>query len=148
MKKRRSLILFIILFALTMYTFYCQLNQLLFTKQTSDTVVLLISDSVGEDEPEVKIWLHAAREEGLHIKVMQDNEFLRPCTNRASFAGVILPDQAHQNANRILIDTLDQYVKDGGQLMLVHDAGLLTAAGHYSAPYSRFSKLAMRRFRR
>ncbi|MCW9025297.1 MAG: polysaccharide deacetylase family protein [Gammaproteobacteria bacterium] len=142
MKKRRSLILFIILFVLTIYTFICQLNQLLFTEQTTDTVVLLISDLVGEDEPEVKIWVHAAREEGLHVIVMQDNDFLRPCTNRASFAGVILPDQIHKNANRILIDTLDQYVRDGGQLMLVYDAGLHTPSGHYSSQHSRFSKLA------
>ena len=142
MKKRRSIILFIFLFTLTAVTLYCQFSHFISSAQTNDTIILLISDSFKEYDPEVKIWLDAGNEEGLHIKVMQDNEFLRPCTNRASFAGVILPDQVHKNASNILIDTLTHYVKDGGHLMLVYDAGMLKPNGSYAKPVSRFSRLA------
>ncbi len=106
------------------------------------TLVLLLPDHTDMHDPKVTIWLDAAREEGLLLRPMTDAEFLHPWFARNQVAGVILPDQVHKVASDVLIDTLKQYVAQGGQLMLVYDAGIWTRSRHYAEHTSRLSDLA------
>jgi len=113
-----------------------------FSESTSAHLLLLLPDSADTESPKVQVWLDAIEEEGFLVSVMRDSEFLRPWTNRALFAGVILPDQVHKEASDSLISTLGNYVENGGKLMLVYDAGIWSLKGRYSSDRSRFSALA------
>ena len=106
------------------------------------TLVLLLPDHTDLHDPKVTVWLDAAREEGLLLKPMYDSEFLQPWFAREEVAGVILPDQVHKVASDVLIDTLNQYVAQGGRLMLVYDAGIWTGNQRYAEGASRLSTLA------
>jgi len=103
----------------------------------ADTMVLLVSPDIAFSDPRVTIWLDAAREEGLHVRAMNSTDFLRPYTNRRSIPGVILPDGVHREASSTLISTLENYVEDGGSLMVVYDAATVP----YRPEGSRLSEL-------
>jgi len=106
------------------------------------TLILLLPDHTDLHDPKVSVWLDAARELGLPLTPMTDSEFLHPWFTRSQVAGVILPDQVHKVAGDVLIDTLAQYVAQGGQLMLVYDAGIWTSDQRYAEHASRLSSLA------
>lgn len=103
----------------------------------ADAMVLLVSPDIAVDDPRVTIWLDAAREEGLHMRVMRSADFLRPYTNRKAIPGVILPDGVQREASSILISTLKNYVEAGGKLMVVYDAATVP----YRPEGSRLSEL-------
>ena len=105
-------------------------------------MVFLLPDDADTKSPGVQVWLDAIAEEGFLVKVMHDSEFLRPSTNRSKLSAVILPDQVHKVASDSLITTLDEYVSQGGKLMLVFDAGVWSLEGRYTSHYSRLSNLA------
>lgn len=107
----------------------------------SDTLLLLIPDSVDPDEPAVQEWLDAAEEEGFHLEVIRDSSFLDPLF-RVHAAGLIVPDQVHRRANDALVGALNEYVRGGGKLMLVYDACTWDLNGHFPELGSRLSTLA------
>jgi hypothetical protein len=107
-----------------------------------DTLLLLLPDGVDATDPRVTIWLDAAAEEGLHVRVGRDSEFIRHPVGNRKFRGVILPDQVHRTASDALVYAVQRYVETGGRLLLVYDAGTLTPTGVYPIPKSRFSRMA------
>lgn len=106
----------------------------------ADTLLLLLPDSLEFSAPEVREWLDAANEEGLHLQPIHDSDFLDPL---AAFhaTGVILPDQLHRSANDVLIGELYRYVRGGGNLMVVYDACTWDLNGRFPAGDSRLSEL-------
>ncbi len=105
-----------------------------------DRLLLLLPDAVDASEPEVRLWLDAASEEGLHMGVLRDSELLRPTTDLRC-AGIIVPDEIHRSANDALIGALYRYVERGGHLMLVYDAATWDLQGRFVVSESRLSSL-------
>jgi hypothetical protein len=106
-----------------------------------DKLLLLLPDSVSADDPFVSEWLDAAKEEGLHLEIVRDSTLLDPLSQFQA-AGLIVPDQVHRNANDALIGALENYVHNGGKLMLVYDACTLDLNGFFPKVESRLSNLA------
>jgi hypothetical protein len=106
------------------------------------TLTLLVPDDADLSDPKITLWLEAAREEGIRLETLRDSQFLKPWFDRNQLAGIVLADQFHRVASDILVDTLTDYVAQGGRLMLVYDAGVWTRAERYAEPYSRFAPLA------
>lgn len=107
-----------------------------------DTVALLIPDETSATDPRVLLWLDAAQEEGFHLAVVKDSDFIRLGAARNHYRGAIIPDQLHTVASNDFVVSAQDYVNLGGQLMLVYDAGTLTSKNVYAVPKSRFSTLA------
>ncbi len=110
--------------------------------EAPDRLILLVSDGAGAADPAVAVWLDAAAEEGLHLEVMTDSQFLSPVFGEVRCAGLILPDQAHTRSSATLRSAVERYVTDGGALMLVYDAGAQDLDGRYAGGQSPFSPLA------
>lgn len=105
-------------------------------------MVLLIADSRALAHPATQAWLDAAREEGLLLQPMTDEAFIQAQANHQKIAGVILPDTVHRLATDLLVNTLYQYTRTGGQLLVGFDAGVLNSQdGAYTADASRLSGL-------
>jgi hypothetical protein len=111
-------------------------------RSTADRLLLLVPDGVSFSDPKVTMWLDAGSEDGLHVVPVHDSEFLRPLWGESQCAGVILPDSIHQQASDLFVATLHRFVADGGNLMLVYDAGTFSLNGTYAADRSRLSDLA------
>jgi hypothetical protein len=111
-------------------------------KGTADRLLLLVPDDVSLTEPNVQLWSDAASEEGLHLVPIHDSEFARPSFGGSSAAGVILPDGIHRKTSDAFVAAIRQYVAGGGKLMLVYDAGALSAEGRYALGQCRLSDLA------
>ncbi|HKW18999.1 MAG TPA: hypothetical protein VJO35_15940 [Terriglobales bacterium] len=105
-----------------------------------DTLLLLIPDNVDSKIAAVQEWVDAANEEGLHLQPIHDSEFLNPLA-KVHAVGVILPDQLHRSANDVLIGELYQYVRAGGNLMVVYDACTLDLNGRFPPGDARLSSL-------
>lgn len=106
-----------------------------------DTLLLLLPDTVDAAEPAVSEWIDAAKEEGLHLKIIRDSKFLDPMFQMRA-AGLIVPDQVHRKANDALVGAMNAYVRGGGKLMLVYDACTWDLNGHFPELGSRLSDLA------
>jgi hypothetical protein len=111
-------------------------------RSTADRLLLLVPDGISFSDPKVTMWLDAGSEEGLHVIPVHDSEFLRPLWGESQCAGVILPDSIHQQASDLFVATLHRFVADGGNLMLVYDAGTFSLNGVYAPGRSRLSDLA------
>ena len=111
-------------------------------RSTADRLLLLVPDGISFSDPKVTMWLDAGSEEGLHVVPVHDSAFLRPLWGESKCAGVILPDSIHKEASDVFIATLHHFVADGGNLMLVYDAGIFSLNGTYAAGRSRLSDLA------
>ena len=110
--------------------------------QAPTGLVLLLPDAAARQHTITQAWLEAAHEEGLPIRVLTDDEFIRQYANGQPIAGVILPDTVHPNASDLLVNTLYHYVEGGGQLMVNFDAALFQLHHeHYAADESRLSAL-------
>lgn len=107
----------------------------------ADQILLLLPDDVAVNDARVNLWLDAASEEGLHITPVHDSEFVRPLFAANRCAGIILPDGIHKEASDVFIGSVQNYVANGGKLMLVYDAGSLSPEGRYAPGQSRFSQL-------
>src|SRR5581483_3118275 len=94
------------------------------TTQGPDTIALLLPDGMNADDPGVTVWLDAAAEEGLHVTAVHDSDF---AAHNSAYAGMILPDAVHRQADAALVAAVEKYVSAGGNLMLVYDAGTLDA---------------------
>ncbi|KQP13101.1 hypothetical protein [Pseudorhodoferax sp. Leaf267] len=104
-------------------------------------LALLIPDDLPGDDLHVVAWQDAAAELGFKLTVLRASELLRAGTP-ARDAALILPDQVHRRMNDALIAVLEQRVRAGARLMLVHDAGLEALDGGYHPAQSRLSGLA------
>lgn len=107
-----------------------------------NTILLLLPDGQSVTDPNVTVWLNAAAEEGLQLTAVNDTQFMQMGAAALNYAGLILPDQVHVRATDHLIAAVQSYVTQGGNLMLVYDAGALTSTGFYAIPKSRLSNLA------
>jgi hypothetical protein len=105
-------------------------------------MALLVPDGLALTHVQVTAWSDAAQEQGYQLAVLRNAELLRLGVGvRAQYAGLIIADQMHTRMSDALVSTVESYVAQGGQIMLVFDAGALTAAGFYAVPKSRFSNL-------
>lgn len=115
--------------------------------ETGHGIVLLIPDAKALSLPVTQAWLQASQEEGLAVTPMTANEFTRAQANRIRVAGVLLPDSVHRQASDLLVNTLSQYVEEGGALMVTFDAALLQLQnGTYADKASRLSHLVGMRY--
>jgi len=114
---------------------------------TDHGIVLLIPDAKALSLPVTRAWLQASHEEGLAVTPMSANDFIRAQANRTRVAGVLLPDSVHRQASDLLVNTLSQYVEEGGALMVSFDAALLNPQnGTYADKASRLSHLVGMRY--
>jgi hypothetical protein len=102
---------------------------------------LLVPDDVQEDNVQVQAWLQAAAETGFALQVISASQLMRQ-RDSAQATVLILPDGLHTRMNDALVAHLQQLVRDGARLMLVHDAGVATMDGRYHPRQSRLSSLA------
>ena len=107
-----------------------------------DNLVLLIPDGIDANSPEVRVWQDAASEEGLHLKLIRDSDFLNPMRDLHSARAMILPDEIHRVCNDALTGALYEYVRDGGKLMIAYDACTWDLNSHFTKAESRLSGLA------
>ena len=104
-------------------------------------LALLLPDGWPQDDVQVQAWRLAADETGFPLQLLSASELLRtPARHRD--AALIVPDAVHRRMNDALLSHLEQRVRDGALLMLVHDAGVADMDGHYHPEQSRLSVLA------
>jgi len=111
------------LLGILIFIFY---SENFFSSAVSDDEICLLLPKNKVNQNWVKGWINAAEAEGLHLVPVQINEFLRPKIWGSSkkYAGVILPDQLYQKISSSTVAQLKSFVKNGGHLMLVYDAGM------------------------
>ncbi len=109
--------------------------------ESADKLYLLVPDNVPASDPVVREWKDAADEEGLHLELVRDSEFLNPLQRTKPIAGLVLPDSIHRTANATLIGALHEYVHQGGNLMVVYDACTWDLDNHFAPIQSRLSDL-------
>lgn len=96
----------------------------------------------GGNQAAVQVWQRSAREQGLAVSVVTPDEVTADFrANRNRFSALVLPDGGFQKASVEFVDTLTKYVKDGGNLLVVYDAGIFDEHGQY-ANQSTLSDLA------
>ena len=120
-------------------------RQLEETKATRNErqLVLLVPDGTPPTAFFIQIWQDAANDQGVKLDSMEISAWVRQSSYAQSpGAGVIVPDTHHRRLGQTAISALTNYVRAGGNLMLVQDAGLLDEAGHYAEGPSRLSHLA------
>jgi hypothetical protein len=139
MKKRSILVVAIVLILAGAASAWVLLEKR--PANNADQLLLLLPDGMSFNDPKVALWLDAASEEGLHLVPVHDSEFVRPLFPRDRCAGLILPDSIHKQASDVFAGTIQNFVANGGKLMLVYDAGSLSADGRYAPTKSRFSDL-------
>lgn len=139
MKKRWILACVVLLAVAALAIAWTRWNQ---RPSNADQILLLLPDNLPANDAQVNLWLDAASEEGLHLTPVHDSEFVRPLFAANRCAGIILPDSIHKEASDVFIGSMQNYVANGGKLMLVYDAGSLSPEGRYAAGKSRLSQLA------
>ncbi|HZU22480.1 MAG TPA: hypothetical protein VE998_06570 [Terriglobales bacterium] len=105
------------------------------------TALLLLPDSRPASDPAVRVWLDAAAEEGVHLGIVHDSEFLNPMRGSHLSEAVIVPDQIHRVCNDALVGALYSFVAAGGKLMVVYDACTYDLNGNFTKGQSRLSDL-------
>ncbi len=108
---------------------------------SADSIALLLPDALDAKDPHVQLWLDAAQEEGLHLRIVRDSALLDPMFQMRS-SGLILPDEVHRQANDALVGAIHRYVEQGGNLMIVYDACTWDLHDRYPGETSRLSDLA------
>lgn len=110
--------------------------------QTNSKMALLLPDGLALTDSRVTAWTDAAREQGYSMSILRNADFLQlGASARATYSGIIVPDQMQTTMSDTLVATIQGYVSQGGNLMLVYDAGALNPAGFYAVPKSRFSDM-------
>jgi peptidoglycan/xylan/chitin deacetylase (PgdA/CDA1 family) len=109
--------------------------------ESIDSLYLLVPDNIGASDPVVREWADAAQEEGLHLRLLHDSEFLNSLQRSKPIPGLIVPDSIHRTANATLIGALHEYVHRGGNLMVVYDACTWDLDNHFARIQSRLSDL-------
>ena len=96
----------------------------------------------GEDPVAAGMWLGAAREQGLPVHVVTVDEVMSDWRDEHHrFAGLVLPDGLAQKASPVFVAGLQQYVENGGRLLVVFDAALRDREGMYALNRSVLSDL-------
>ena len=103
--------------------------------------LLLVPDSLPASNPVVREWLDAAGEEGVHLGVIHDSEFLNPMRGMRLSEAVIVPDQIHRVCNDALVGALYSFAAAGGKLMIVYDACTYDLNNTFTKGQSRLSDL-------
>lgn len=110
--------------------------------QSLSKMALLVPDGMALTTAQVTAWTDAAKEQGYQLGILRNADFLQQGVGiRSQYSGIIIPDQTQVSMSDALVTTIDNYVVQGGNIMLVYDAGALTATGFYAIPKSRFSTL-------
>lgn len=110
--------------------------------QSLSKMALLLPDGLAVNNVQVTAWTHAAQEQGYQLSILRNADFLLLGAGaRTQYSGIIVPDQMQVSMSDALVNTIQSYVTQGGNIMLVYDAGALTATGFYAIPKSRFSDL-------
>lgn len=110
--------------------------------QSLAKMALLIPDSLVTSNAQVTAWTDAAQEQGYQLSILRNTEFLIAGAGiRGQYSGIIVPDGMQFSMSDTLVNAIQNYVSQGGNLMLVFDAGALTENGFYAIPKSRFSNL-------
>ena len=110
--------------------------------QSLSKMALLLPDGLALTEAQVSAWTDAAQEQGFKLGILRNNAFLQAGPGiRSQYSGIIIPDQMQVTMSDALIISIENYVVQGGNVMLVYDAGALTSDGFYAIPKSRFSNL-------
>ena len=105
-------------------------------------MALLLPDGLAVNDVQVTAWTDAAQEQGYQLSILRNADFLLLGAGaRTQYSGIIVPDQIQVRMSDALVATIQSYVTQGGNIMLVYDAGALTATGFYAIPKSRFSDL-------
>ena len=110
--------------------------------QSLSKMALLLPDGLALSDVQVTAWTDAAQERGYKLDILRNAAFqlAGPGIN-AQYSGIIVPDQMQVSMSDALVTSIQNYVIQGGNLMLVYDAGALTDTGFYAVPKSRFSTL-------
>lgn len=110
--------------------------------QSLSKMALLVPDGLVLTSAQVTAWTDAAQEQGYQLGILRNADFLQQGVGiRTQYSGIIIPDQTQVSMSDALVTTISNYVVQGGNIMLVYDAGALTATGFYAIPKSRFSNL-------
>ena len=110
--------------------------------QSLSKMALLLPDGLAVGDIQVTAWTDAAQEQGYQLEILRNADFLLLGAGaRTQYSGIIVPDQMQVSMSDALVTTIQDYVTQGGNIMLVYDAGALTATGIYAIPKSRFSDL-------
>ena len=110
--------------------------------QSLSKMALLLPDGLAVNDIQVTAWTDAAQEQGYQLALLRNTDFLLLGAGaRTQYRGIVVPDQMQVSMSDALVATLQSYVTQGGNIMLVYDAGALTATGFYAVPKSRFSDL-------
>lgn len=110
--------------------------------QAQSKMGLLLPDGVTLADARVSAWTDAAKEQGYSMSIVRNADFQRLGAGiRATYSGIIIPDQTQVSMSDALVSTIQSYVTQGGNILLVYDAGALNAAGFYVSPKSRFSDM-------
>ena len=110
--------------------------------QSKSKMALLLPDGLALTDSRVGVWTDAAKEQGYSMSILRNAELLQLGAGaRATYSGIIIPDQIQVTMSDALISTIQSYVTQGGNILLVYDAGALNPAGFYAVPKSRFSDM-------
>ena len=110
--------------------------------QSQSKMALLLPDGLALTNVQVTAWTDAAQERGYKLDILRNSAFqLAGSGINAQYSGIIVPDQMQVSMSDALVTSIQNYVMQGGNLMLVYDAGALTDTGFYAVPKSRFSTL-------
>ena len=98
--------------------------------------------TAGENAVAAGMWLGAAREQGLPASLVTVDEVMSDWRDEHHrFAGLVLPDGLAQRASPEFVTGLQQYVENGGRLLVVFDAAILDPEGLYALNRSVLSDL-------
>ena len=110
--------------------------------QSLSKMALLLPDNLAVTDAQVTAWTDAAQERGYKLDILRNAAFqLAGPGIRSQYSGIIIPDQVQVSMSDALVTSIQNYVIQGGKIMLVYDAGALTDTGFYAIPKSRFSNL-------
>jgi peptidoglycan/xylan/chitin deacetylase (PgdA/CDA1 family) len=110
--------------------------------QNLSKMALLLPDGLSPSSVQVTAWTDAAQEQGYQLGILRNADFLLQGIGiRSQYSGIIIPDVVQTSMSDALVSMVQNYVTQGGNVMLVYDAGALTASGFYAVPKSRFSSL-------
>ena len=136
--KRALLMLLLAAAGLGLWLYQAGTPQLV---RVNNELALVLPDGLSENNVHVLAWLSAAAELGYGVKLLYASAMMRQSDADRDMA-LIVPDSVHRRMNDQLVAELDNRVRAGAVLMLVHDAGLSDMGGKYHPQQSRFSGLA------
>jgi hypothetical protein len=116
--------------------------------QSSDTrpdlpiEIGIVVTAADQNSVAARMWSGAAREQGLSARIVSADEVMSDWRDQhRRFAGLVLPDGLAQKASPEFVTGLQQYVDNGGRLLVAFDAALLDSKGLYALDRSVLSDL-------